>query len=663
MICNALSWDGVLGRFPIRGRGIGPIGSVAFDYTLRVTGDGHPSPRPAIFHYGERVMHIFTLLFRLLVFQLGMLCLSLPCYAERAEPVQYHPIVGLSGGFNATAGFLGSGGQTFNLTLPAIQIDLAAPVGGMKTTGEVFLLPAPVTAAQLAWEPVAGGYVARVQVSAEQAKRLRLHVILLDGPTALQFRVQGNMDATPLGPVTPAATDGNALWLPVTDGNAATLEIFAGGANPPAATGLMLDAVNVIVADVTGGNAGGIVAKLLGYVNQPEYDFACFADNANYAGLAQAASATAKINFINNGKSYICSGTLLNDKGNTQTPWFATANHCLPTQAVADTVTFEWFFQATQCGGKTQDPRYAQTYGGAVLLYTDVTLEPSFLKLNRLPPSGVFLSGWDTRITAGEEVWGVHHPKGDHTMVSHGKVDALGKTIIDADTGTRHVLNVVTFDQGGIEKGSSGSGLFAIASGVAYWKGGVFGGPDDYQIGAYSDFPSYYSNIKQWLENTSTPTGTLSVTATPSFVTYPNPSVVRWAAPGATSCTVSINGSAPFAIPVSGSATVTPFVSTTYTISCTATAGTSSKAVKVSVNSLKMATCLLDWAEKTYPGLFSPAGTALQIASPYMYRYYPNTGAYLGISTVDMHLYSQGPDGVLQHQGNMVPWLIRAACL
>ena len=609
-------------------------------------------------------MHTFTLLLRLLVFHLGIfLCLSLPCHAERAEPVPYHPIVGLSGGVNATAAFLGSGSQAFDLTLPTIQIDLATPVRGMQKTGEVFSLPAPVTAAQLVWEPVAGGYAARVRVSSEQAKRLRLHVILSDEATAFQFRVQGNLDAAPLGPVKPAVADGNALWLPVTDGNAATLEIFAGGANPPAATGLMLDAVNVIVADVTGGNAGGFVAKLLGYAKYPEYDLACFANNANYAGLTQAAYATAKISFISSGKSYICTGTLLNDKGNTKTPWFATANHCLPTQAIADTASFEWFFQATGCGVSTQDSRYAQTSGGALLLYTDVKLEPSFLKLNRSPPSGVYLSGWDTRITQGEEVWGVHHPAGDHTMVSHGKVDALGKTVIDSDTNAQHYLNMVTFDQGGTEGGSSGSGIFAIASGVAYWKGGLFGGPDDYRISAYSDFPSYYSNIKQWLDSTSPTTDTISATATPSFVTYPNPSLLRWTAPGATSCTVSINGSAPFAIPVSGSATVTPFDTTTYTLSCVGTAGTSTKVVKVSVNSLKMVACLLDWAEKTYPGFFSPAGSALQFASPYVFRHYPNTGAYLGISTVDMHLYSQGPDGVLQHQGNMAPWLLRAACL
>ena len=584
MICNALSWDGVLGRFPIRGRGIGPIGSVAFDYTLRVTGDAHPSPRPAIFHYGERVMHIFTLLFRLLVFQLGMLCLSLPCYAERAEPVQYHPIVGLSGGFNATAGFLGSGGQTFNLTLPAIQIDLAAPVGGMKTTGEVFLLPAPVTAAQLAWEPVAGGYVARVQVSAEQAKRLRLHVILLDGPTALQFRVQGNMDATPLGPVTPAATDGNALWLPVTDGNAATLEIFAGGANPPAATGLMLDAVNVIVADVTGGNAGGIVAKLLGYVNQPEYDFACFADNANYAGLAQAASATAKVHFIQGGRSYICSGTLLADKGGTRTPWFATANHCLPDQATASTASFEWFFQATSCRGRAQDSRYAQTYGGAQLLYTNFKLEPAFLRLNRQPPSDVAFMGWDTSIQKGDLVWAVHHPGGDHTMASEGRVTAILQTEIDASQGGTHLLDSVSFSYGGIEDGSSGSGLFGASNGSLYWKGTLFGGPEsNYQVGSYSHLQSYYDNIKRWLENT----------------TPYQPSGVS---------------------------------------------------------------CLFNWAETNYSDLFSPAGANNQLTTPYTFRYYGGTNAYLGVSALDNHVYYLGPDNVMRDEGTLSYWLSESSC-
>ena len=52
------------------------------------------------------------------------------------------------------------------------------------------------------------------------------------------------MDAAPVGPVGHAEILGNAIWLPVTNGNAADLEIVVSEASPP--TGLKFDAVNVI---------------------------------------------------------------------------------------------------------------------------------------------------------------------------------------------------------------------------------------------------------------------------------------------------------------------------------------------------------------------------------------------------------------------------------
>lgn len=523
----------------------------------------------------------------LLLIYLGMLCLSTPGYAERAEPVQYRPIVPLSGGVNATAAFLGSGSQAFNLTLPTLQIDLPAPVRGVTKTGEVFPLPAPVTAAQLTWEPVAGGYVARIHVVSEQAKRLRFHMVTPEGSATVQFRVQGNLNPSPLGPVRPLAAQGNQLWLPVTDGNAADVELFVGPATPPTALALKLDAVNVIVADVSGRNAVGIAPKLLGDAKSLQYDLVCaegVVGASKYAALSQAASSTAKVNFIDKSGSSYCTGTLLSDKGNTQTPWFVTANHCLPTQAVADTATFEWFFQATQCGGKAQDPRYAQTFGGAMLLYTDVTLEPAFLKLNQPPASGAVFSGWDNAISVGEEVWGVHHPNGDHTMISRGIVQDLRQDITDTEN-VPHLLDGVMFNVGGTEGGSSGSGLFALAKGVAYWKGSLFGGSKtDYSDANYTDFPSYYNNVKPWLETQISP------------------------------------------------------------------------AVGAKVD------CLLNWAEKTYPSLLSPAGSASQMSAPYLYRHYAATRAYLGFSSADNHLYYQGPDGRLQDLGNAIPLLSVSFC-
>ncbi len=72
--------------------------------------------------------------------------------------------------------------------------------------------------------------------------------------------------------------------------------------------------------------------------------------------------------------------------------------------------------------------------------------------------------------------------------------------------------------------------------------------------------------------------------------------------------------------------------------------------------------CLLNWAEKNYPQLFSPAGAASQTSPPYYYRYYQNTNAYLGISSDNTHVYYLGPDGNLQDEGALSSWLSTAGC-
>ena len=44
--------------------------------------------------------------------------------------------------------------------------------------------------------------------------------------------------------------------------------------------------------------------------------------------------------------------------------------------------------------------------------------------------------------------------------------------------------------------------IFTIENGYPYWKGTLYGGPeDDYQISYYSHFSNYYENLKQWLFN------------------------------------------------------------------------------------------------------------------------------------------------------------------
>lgn len=73
--------------------------------------------------------------------------------------------------------------------------------------------------------------------------------------------------------------------------------------------------------------------------------------------------------------------------------------------------------------------------------------------------------------------------------------------------------------------------------------------------------------------------------------------------------------------------------------------------------------CLLNWAQTFHPNLFSPAVQGVQFSSPYTYRYYPNTNAYVGVSSADNHVYYLGPDDASPtDMGDLSAFLKEAGC-
>lgn len=428
--------------------------------------------------------------------------------ADRVESRRFPAAVEKS--TRPASAFLGEGGRPFIESLPPISVDMRSEVPGLKKTGVVYPLAVPIQSAQLQWEPVAGGWAARVRLAAEGAGRLRLHILSARIPEGTTFRVQGGFDPIPRGPVAPEKLMEGGLWLPPTDGNQADLEIFVPETQRPETVDLAIDRVNYQPPDPDSGNASAAaetLQKSTGAAMELEYDLACWSDSEYYTGLQEAAAATALVEFIKGRSSFLCTGTLLNDKGNTRTPWFATANHCVSDQATADTASFEWFYQATRCRRAATDPRHFSTAGGGQLLWHDDSLDAAFLRLNQTPGGDVAYSGWETDIHLGDLVWGVHHPEGDHTMVSRGSVTALLKEVF-FDQSSRPVDEVI-FTDGGAEPGSSGSGLFSITTdGGVYWKGTLEGGPVfNYQINDYSPFREYFPNIQRWLHSCALPWG------------------------------------------------------------------------------------------------------------------------------------------------------------
>lgn len=74
--------------------------------------------------------------------------------------------------------------------------------------------------------------------------------------------------------------------------------------------------------------------------------------------------------------------------------------------------------------------------------------------------------------------------------------------------------------------------------------------------------------------------------------------------------------------------------------------------------------CFLNWVENQYPSLLSPSGTASVSSSPYTFRYYSTTKAYLAVSSADQHAYYLGPasGGSLLDIGPLSSWLTSASC-
>lgn len=80
--------------------------------------------------------------------------------------------------------------------------------------------------------------------------------------------------------------------------------------------------------------------------------------------------------------------------------------------------------------------------------------------------------------------------------------------------------------------------------------------------------------------------------------------------------------------------------------------------------SISPSDCLFNYAEKTYPTYFAPAGASSARALDYYYRYYSTTDAYLGVAGRDNHFYYYGPlsGTALADLGAVSGWLVTAGC-
>lgn len=77
---------------------------------------------------------------------------------------------------------------------------------------------------------------------------------------------------------------------------------------------------------------------------------------------------------------------------------------------------------------------------------------------------------------------------------------------------------------------------------------------------------------------------------------------------------------------------------------------------------LTRANCVFDWAETTYASVFAPAGATTQTWQEFVYRAYPGTKYYLGVSTKDEHVYTMLDGASLRDEGALTVWATKAGC-
>ncbi|MFN8178059.1 MAG: proprotein convertase P-domain-containing protein [bacterium] len=241
------------------------------------------------------------------------------------------------------------------------------------------------------------------------------------------------------------ATDGQ-LWLPVTPGSQAVVELYV---PPRVKFEPDLELVQV-----------GYGFRDWFHLASPLRQGTCNNDVICPVGDPWRDDIHSEAVFQRNGQ-WTCSGQMVNNTAGDLAPYFETANHCGVNAGNAATMVVYWNFESPHCGDLCCGS-LAQNQTGAVW---KASYSPSDFTLVRLnanpnPAWNVYYAGWDNSGAAVSSVVGIHHPNCDEKAISFSNggltVTSYGGNSSPGD-GTHWK---VAWADGVTEPGSSGSGIW-----------------------------------------------------------------------------------------------------------------------------------------------------------------------------------------------------------
>ena len=251
----------------------------------------------------------------------------------------------------------------------------------------------------------------------------------------------------------------------------------------------------------------------------------CELDVTCYSPWGGMASGVGMYIFESGGASYQCSGALVNNSNNDAKPYFLTANHCISTAAMAQTVEVFWKYQTATCNGTPPSLSGLPTTLGATYLASAPIPSGDFslILLSQLPNSSLTFYGWNASSTAlpmGGSVVGMHHPEGDYTRIVFGSRNPDATVQVGTVVAPASMFYQIQATAGVIEPGSSGSPLFtpdeSIVGTLTYGPTGNACSISPFVAG-YARFAVAYPSLSQYLSPAPAPA--VAVTPAPASLT------------------------------------------------------------------------------------------------------------------------------------------------
>ena len=159
----------------------------------------------------------------------------------------------------------------------------------------------------------------------------------------------------------------------------------------------------------------------------------------------------------------LCTGTLVNNTKQDNTPYVITAAHCILNASDASKTIYYFNYESPLCGNGTSsvNGNADQSISGSALKARSDSLDFTLVQLSTTPPATFrpYFAGWNRSASIPTSSFAIHHPEGDVKKVT---VDNNSPTI--GTFGSNYVKNsfyiIGKWDIGTTEAGSSGCGFF-----------------------------------------------------------------------------------------------------------------------------------------------------------------------------------------------------------